>query len=52
MRKKHKRLRKLIVTLFEVLATFMYMVGIVTEGDLYRFIGSIDPELRAELEQE
>ena len=45
-------MRKLIVIPFEVLGTIMYMLGIVTREDLYRFIGSIDPELRAKLEEE
>lgn len=45
-------MRKLIATPFMVLATIMYMLGIVTREDLYRFIGSIDPELRAKLEEE
>ena len=47
-----KWLRKLIVRFFAVLGTFMYMLGIVTREDLYRFIGSIDPGLRAKLEEE
>lgn len=47
-----KRLRKLIATLFMVLGTIMYMLGFVTREDLYRFIGSIDPEMRAKLEEE
>lgn len=43
------KVRKIIGRFFMVPATFMYMLGIVSRNDLYRFIGSIDPELRRKL---
>lgn len=48
----HKRLRKLINTPFEVFATILYMLGIISKHDLYKFIGHLDSDLRAKLEKD
>jgi len=34
-----------------MIGTVMYVVGIVTRDDLYRYIGRIEPELREKLEE-
>lgn len=46
------KVKKIIARLFMIPATFMYMLGIVSRKDLYRFIGSIEPDLRIKLEEE
>ena len=45
------KVKKIIARFFMVPATFMYILGIVSRGDFYRFIGSIEPELRTKLEE-
>lgn len=43
------KLKKIIARFFMIPATFMYMLGIVSRNDLYRFIGTIEPNLIGKL---
>lgn len=44
-------LRKFLGRLFMILATFLYMLGVVSKRELYLFIGSLEPEMRRRLEE-